>query len=56
MDFILMEYSMVIKVIGCTFCNISIRILFHFLLLMLSCSITIVQHLRLDYCENFELA
>ena len=23
---------------------------------MLSCSITIVQHLRLDYCENFELA
>ena len=20
------------------------------------CSITIVQHLRLDYCENFELA
>ena len=23
---------------------------------MLSCSTTIVQHLRLDYCENFELA
>ena len=20
------------------------------------CSITIVQHLRLDYCENFEIA
>ena len=27
-----------------------------FLLLILSCSITIVQLLRLDYCENFELA
>ena len=27
-----------------------------FLLLILSCSITIVQHLRLGYCENFELA
>ena len=27
-----------------------------FLLLILSCSITIVQHLRFDYCENFELA
>ena len=27
-----------------------------FLLLILSCSITIVQHLRLDYCENFEIA
>ena len=27
-----------------------------FLLLILSCSITIVQHLSLDYCENFELA
>ena len=26
-----------------------------FLLLILSCSITIVQHLRLDYCENFKL-
>ena len=23
---------------------------------MMSCSITIAQHLRLDYCENFELA
>ena len=23
---------------------------------MLSCSITIVQHLRLDYCENFKLS
>ena len=30
--------------------------LFHFLLLILSYSITIVQHLSLDYCENFELA
>ena len=36
-------------------CSISIWILFHFLLLILSCFITIVQHLRLDYCENFEL-
>ena len=27
-----------------------------FLLLILLCSITIVQHHRLDYCENFELA
>ena len=27
-----------------------------FLLLILSCSITIVQHLCLDFCENFELA
>ena len=27
-----------------------------FLLLILSCSVTIVQHLCLDYCENFELA
>ena len=27
-----------------------------FLLLLLSCSTTIVQYLRLDYCENFELA
>ena len=56
MDFILMKYSIVIIVICCTFCSISIWILFHFLLLMLSSSITIVQHLRLDYCENFELA
>ena len=30
--------------------------LFHFLLFILSCSVTIVQHLRLDYCENIELA
>ena len=37
-------------------CSISIWILFHFLLLILSCSKTIVQHLRLDYCENFEIA
>ena len=22
---------------------------------MLSCSITIVQHLRFDYCENFKI-
>ena len=29
---------------------------FHFLLLILSCSITTVQHFRLDYSENFELA
>ena len=36
--------------------QISIWILFHFLLLLLSCFITIVQHLRLDYCENIELA
>ena len=28
----------------------------HFLLLILLCSLTIVQLLRLDYCENFELA
>ena len=28
----------------------------HFLLLILSCSLTIVQLLRLDYCENFVLA
>ena len=28
----------------------------HFSLLILSCFITIVQLLRLDYCENFELA
>ena len=28
----------------------------HFLLLMLFCSITIVQHLRLDYCEKFKLS
>ena len=27
-----------------------------FLLLILSSSITIVQHLRLDYCESFEIA
>ena len=36
--------------------QLSIWILINFLLLMLSCSITIVQHLRLNYCENFELA
>ena len=29
---------------------------FYFSLLILSCSITVVQLLRLDYCENFELA
>ena len=39
-----------------TFCSILIRILFHFSLSILSCSITIVQHLRFDYCENFKLA
>ena len=27
-----------------------------FLLLILSCSITILQNRLLDYCENFELA
>ena len=27
-----------------------------FLYLILSCSITIIQYLRFDYCENFELA
>ena len=42
--------------ICCAFCSITIRIVFHFLLLILSCSITIVKHLRLDYCENVELA
>ena len=42
--------------ICCTFCSISIWILFHFLLFILSFSITSVQHLRLDYCENIELA
>ena len=35
---------------------ILIWILFNFLLLILSCSITIVQHLRLGYYENFKLA
>ena len=55
MDIILMNDSMLLA-ICCTFCSISIRILFHFLLLILSCSITIVRHLRHDYCENFELA
>ena len=38
----------------CTFCSISI--LFYFIVNILSCFITSVQHLRLDYCENFELA
>ena len=27
-----------------------------FLLLILSCSITFVKHLRLENCENFDLA
>ena len=27
-----------------------------FLLLIVSCSLAIIQHLRLDYCENFKLA
>ena len=55
MDFILMKYSIVIIVM----CSIELVMCLNFipfLLLMLSCSITIVQHLRLDYCENFELA
>ena len=37
-------------------CSILIWIFRPFLLLILSCSITIVQHLRLDYRENFKLA
>ena len=58
MDIILMKDSIVINdmLYILQHINLNFIILFHFLLLILSCSKTIVQHLRLDYCEYFELA
>ena len=55
MDLILMKYSMVISDTLYILPHFNLNFI-PFLLLMLSCSITIVHHLRLDYCENFELA
>ena len=54
MDIILMKDSMIISDMLYILQHFNL-IFFHFLLFILSCSITIVQHLRLDYCENFEL-
>ena len=48
MDIILIKDSMVISEM--------LYILQHFNLNFISFFIVIVQHLRLDYCENFELA
>ena len=59
MNFILMKDSMVINDMLYILQHLNlnfISFLFLFLVLnVLSCSITIVQHLRLDYCENFLL-
>ena len=55
MNFILMKDSMVISDMLYILQHFNLNFI-PFLLLILSCSITIVQHLRLDYCENFEVA
>ena len=55
MNFILMKDSMVISDMLYILQPFNFNFI-PFLLLILSCSITIVQHLRLDYCENFEIA
>ena len=58
MNFILMKDSMVVNDMLYILQHLNLNFIsFLFLVLnVLSCSITIVQHLRLDYCENFELA
>ena len=55
MDIILIKDSMVISDMLYILQHFNSNFI-QFLLLILSCSITIVQHLSLDYCENFELA
>ena len=50
---ILYQWKTSIVIIWCKFCCILVLFLFHLLLLILSRSITIVQHLRLDYCKKF---
>ena len=55
MNFILMKDSMVISDMLYILQHFNLNFI-PFILLILSCSITIVQHLRLDYCENFEIA
>ena len=55
MDIILMKDSMVISDMLYILQHFNLNFI-PFLIVNLSCSITIVQHLRLDYCENFELA
>ena len=57
MDIILTKDSMVISDMLYILQHFNSNfILSHFLLLILSCYTTIVQHLCLDYCKNFELA
>ena len=51
-----MKDSMLISDILYILQHFNLNFIKFLLLLILSCSITIVQHLSLDYCENFELA
>ena len=55
MDIILMKNSMFISDMLYNLQHFNSNYI-PFFIVSLSCSITIVQHLRLDYCENFELA
>ena len=56
MDILLMKDSMVISDMFYILQHFNFEFYSISYCLILSCSITIVQHLRLDYCENFELA
>ena len=55
-EYYINERFLWLLVICCTFSSISIWILLLFFIVNAVVSITIVQHLRLDYCKNFELA
>ena len=56
MDIILMKDSMVISDMLYILQHFNLNFISFFLFFILSFSITSVQHLRLDYCENVELA
>ena len=56
MDFILMKDSMVITDLLYILQHFNLNFIPFFIVNTMSCSITIVQHLGLDYCENFEIA
>ena len=56
MNVILMKDSMVISDMLYILQHFNLNFIQFLIVNILSRSITIVQHLRLDYCENFELA
>ena len=58
MDIILTKDSMVISDMLYILQHFNLNFIPFFIVntVVHACSLTIVQHLRLDYCENFELA